>query len=66
MIIRGGGRKREEDDSVIELVDTVSSDANWKCIKDEEHGAGQDVNDCMQMLCLIAKLPTLYYTRTCN
>lgn len=36
--------------TVIELVDTVSSDANWKCIKDEEHSAGQDVNDCMQML----------------
>lgn len=54
-------KEEEEDDSVtvIELVDTVSSDANWKCIKDEEHGAGQDVNDCMQMLCLIAKLPTV-------
>ena len=47
--------------TVIEPVDTVSSDANWKCIKDEEHGAGQDVNDCMQMLsdCKVAGV-TLY------
>lgn len=59
----------EDDDSVtvIEPVDTVSSDANWECIKDEEHRAGQDVNDCMQMLsdCKVAGV-TLYrrVTRT--